>query len=85
LALSKDAPEPRPIRPPEYGGIVWIPVLGGCITDTSDVLRKCSISDNASIGRRMLLYGDHAPDLVIRSSIDKICPGKLQSNPAGNR
>ena len=29
LALDKDAPEPRPIQPPESGRIVSIPVLGG--------------------------------------------------------
>jgi len=29
LALEKDAPEPRPIQPPECGRIVTIPVLGG--------------------------------------------------------
>ena len=29
LALDKDAPEPRPIQPPESGGIVSTPVLGG--------------------------------------------------------
>jgi transposase InsO family protein len=29
LALAKDTPEPRPIQPPECGGIVSIPVLGG--------------------------------------------------------
>ena len=29
LALQKDSPEPRPIQPPEAGGIIAIPVLGG--------------------------------------------------------
>ena len=29
LALDKDAPEPRPIQPPESCRIVSIPVLGG--------------------------------------------------------
>jgi transposase InsO family protein len=29
LALEKDTPEARPIQPPERGGVVSIPVLGG--------------------------------------------------------
>jgi hypothetical protein len=29
LALNKDAPEPRPIEPPESGRIISVPVLGG--------------------------------------------------------
>jgi hypothetical protein len=29
LALDKDAPEPRPIQPPESGRIVSTPMLGG--------------------------------------------------------
>lgn len=29
LALGKDAPEPRPVQPPELGGVVAIPQVGG--------------------------------------------------------
>ncbi len=29
LALAKDAPEPRPIQPPEFGAVVEIPEVGG--------------------------------------------------------
>src|SRR5258706_16242927 len=29
LALAKDAPEPRPTQPPEFGHIVAIPQVGG--------------------------------------------------------
>ena len=29
LALDKDAPDPRPVEPPEQGRIVALPLLGG--------------------------------------------------------
>jgi hypothetical protein len=29
LSLHKDAPEPRPVEPPETGGVVELPVVGG--------------------------------------------------------
>jgi len=29
LALEKDAPEPRAVEPPEYGGVVALPQVGG--------------------------------------------------------
>ncbi len=31
LALAKDAPEPRPIQPPEFGAVVEIPEVGGLL------------------------------------------------------
>jgi hypothetical protein len=81
LALEKDPPEPRRIRPPECGRIVSILVLGDCITDTSRAPRKSSTSDDNAVrsGASVPLRGQsRAPELsseVQHTSIEQISPG----------
>jgi hypothetical protein len=35
LSLEKDAPETRPVQPPELGSVVELPEVADCITVTS--------------------------------------------------
>jgi putative transposase len=35
LSLSKDAPDPRAVHPPDRGRVVEFPHIGDCITTTS--------------------------------------------------
>jgi putative transposase len=56
LSLDKDAPDSRPIEPPERGTIIPIPESVVCITATSDTRRSPTSAPLPATGPRHLLF-----------------------------